>query len=143
MQNSIEEIMRPEDVLLDSTARTPALAALRQLRERWSGLALTWGPTGGVGFELATGECVTTETSDLDIVIRVKIPIAKEDALILYDRAAGLGVRTDIRVETPACGFSLEEFTQSSSGRILLRYPGGATLGSDPWRAISMGETWP
>ena len=98
MQESIEEIIRPEDTRRRSATRTPALAALRELREKWSGMALTWGPAGSVGFELATGQYVTTEASDLDIVIRAESPIAREDALVLYDRAADLAVRVDVRV---------------------------------------------
>ena len=42
------------------------------MEERWADLPLPWGPVGSVGFELATGRKVTTEVSDLDIVIRAK-----------------------------------------------------------------------
>jgi phosphoribosyl-dephospho-CoA transferase len=135
-EESIEDIVRPQDLLGLTTKyvpRTPALVALQQLREKWIDLMLPWGPTGSVGFELASGRSVTTEASDLDIAIQASIPIAHEDARCLCDRAAGLKAKIDIRVETPQCAFSLAEYAQSSCGRIVLRYPDAARLGDDPW----------
>ena len=136
-RDSIRQIVRPEDLVARSARcalRTPALVALEQLRERWRNLALPWGPTGSVGFELATGCCVTTATSDLDIVIRASTSIDREYARFLSNRAAGLEVISDIRVEAPRCGFSLEEYVRTSSRRIVLRYPEGARLSDDPWQ---------
>lgn len=139
---SVRNIVRPWELLLrfQEETRTPALAALRQLRERWSGLALQWGPAGSVGFELASGRCVITEASDLDIVIRTPHPITRDFAWSLWERAATLEARTDIRIETPRCGFSLEEYARSSSRQILLRFPEGVRLGSDPWSEADTSE---
>jgi NAD(P)-dependent dehydrogenase (short-subunit alcohol dehydrogenase family) len=61
--------VRPEQ-LLASSYRTPALRTLLEVRERWAALALSWGPAGSVGFELATERRVTNEESDLDLVVR-------------------------------------------------------------------------
>jgi phosphoribosyl-dephospho-CoA transferase len=139
-KTSIKKIVRPAELLVgmqDPTRilRTPALRTLHNVIERWRELDLPWGPTGSVGFELASGCQVTTETSDLDIAIRAPKRIPIERALLLWERANGLRIKVDIRVETPECGFSLQEFACSSSARILLRYPDGVRLGDDPWRA--------
>jgi hypothetical protein len=40
-------------------------------------------------------------------------------------------------VETPLCGFALEEYALASSSRILLRYAEGVRLGNDPWQVES------
>jgi phosphoribosyl-dephospho-CoA transferase len=133
---AIEDVARPEELLRHAAnyvSRTPAFVALQQLSERWGSLTLTWGPTGSAGFELASGRYVTTEASDLDIAIRAASLITCEEARFLCDRAAGLEAKVDIRVETPRCGFSLEEYAVSSHGRIVLRYPEGPRLGDDPW----------
>jgi phosphoribosyl-dephospho-CoA transferase len=130
------EILRPEELLLRDCAarRTPALRALQETSERWADLTLPWGPGGSVGFELATGRKVTTEASDLDLVIRAQQRITVDEASLLLTRTVGLEAKVDVRVETPVCGFSLEEYVSASSAKILLRYPDGARLGEDPWQ---------
>ncbi len=104
------------------------------MQKRWLGLALPWGPAGSVGFEIATGRRVTTEESDLDLVIRAEQRIEGEEAKLLMDRTLGLDAKVDVRVETPLCGFSLAEYVSASSAKILLRYPDGVGLGEDPWQ---------
>jgi phosphoribosyl-dephospho-CoA transferase len=145
-EDQIKKIVRPEEVLVMNQSstqihRTPALKVLQEVIERWLGLSLPWGPTGSVGFELATGRQVTTEMSDLDLAIRATNQIDTEWASFLWDRLAGLQARLDVRVETPACGFSLEEYAHASAARILLRYPGGLRLGDDPWSLMTTGQS--
>jgi phosphoribosyl-dephospho-CoA transferase len=135
----VREMVRPEQLLVrDRTSneipRTPALRALQEMSERWADLTLPWGPGGSVGFELASGRKVTTQASDLDLVIRAGNKIDVEEARFLLARTFGLEAKVDVRVETPVCGFSLEEYVSASSAKILLRYPDGARLGEDPWR---------
>jgi phosphoribosyl-dephospho-CoA transferase len=125
-------IVQPEQLRF-SSRRTPALRALQKMRERWVDLASSWGPGGSVGFELASGRPITTEASDLDLVIRAPRRIAVEEARYLLDRTLGLEAKVDVRVETPLCGFALEEYALASP-RILLRYAEGVRLGKDPWQ---------
>ena len=141
----ISKIVRPAELLVlarsaNRTPRMPALKVLQQVIERWRDLTLPWGPTGSVGFELASGRQVTTEVSDLDIAVRAPQRIVVEQARSLWDRVTGLQTKVDVRVETPECGFSLEEYACSSSSRssrILLRCPDGSRFGNDPWRESS------
>ena len=135
----VREIVRPEELLLcDRTLidvwRTPALRTLQEMTGRWADLRLPWGPGGSVAYELASGRKVTTQSSDLDLVVRAKEKIGAEEARFLLDRIFGLEAKVDVRVETPLCGFSLEEYVSASSAKILLRYPDGVRLGEDPWR---------
>jgi phosphoribosyl-dephospho-CoA transferase len=132
----VRDIVRPEELLWrDRDAqRTPALRALQKMSERWADLTLPWGPGGSVGFELASGRKVTTQASDLDLIIRAAGQIGVDEARVLLDRTVGLEAKVDVRVETPVGGFSLEEYVSASSAKILLRYPGGARLGKDPWQ---------
>jgi phosphoribosyl-dephospho-CoA transferase len=132
----VRTIVRPEQLRF-SSPRTPALRALQKIRDRWADLALSWGPTGSAGFELASGRRVTTEASDLDLIIRAPQRIPVDRARSLLDRTFGLGTRVDVRVETPLCGFALEEYALASSSRILLRFAEGVRLGKDPWRVES------
>jgi phosphoribosyl-dephospho-CoA transferase len=139
--NQVRRVVRPEDLLMQSRSsklapRTRALQALRQMDERWRHLAFLWGPAGSVGFELVSGQLSTNESSDLDLVIHAPARIPREQAQSLWNRTKGLAVRVDVRVETPHCGFSLEEYACGSSGRIFLRYPDGPKLGADPWSEV-------
>ena len=134
--SQIRTIVHPEQLRF-SSSRTPALRALQKMRGRWADLALAWGPTGSVGFELASGRRVTTEASDLDLIIRAPQRIPVERARSLLDRTLGLEAKVDVRVETPLCGFALEEYALEFSPRILLRYAEGARLGEDPWQVES------
>jgi phosphoribosyl-dephospho-CoA transferase len=104
------------------------------MKDRWADLTLPWGPGGSVAFELASGRKVTTVESDLDLVIRAKQRIGVEEARFLLDRTLGLEANIDVRVETPVCGFALEEYVLASSGKILLRYADDVRLGEDPWQ---------
>jgi phosphoribosyl-dephospho-CoA transferase len=47
--------------------------------------------------------------------------------------------KVDALVETPFCGFSLEEFVTTTPRKILLRTSDGRLLGSNPWNP-SYGE---
>ena len=138
-ESLVRNIVRPEELLLrnrtsNDVRRTPALRALQEMSKRWADLTLPWGPGGSVAFELASGRKVTTEASDLDLVIRARQQIGVEEARFLLDRTLGLEAKVDVRVETPVCGFSLEEYVSASSAKILLRYPDGVRLGEDPWQ---------
>jgi len=137
-KGQIRGIVRPEELLLlhrssRCVPRTPALTTLRQMDERWRHISFLWGPAGSVGFELASGQLSTHATSDLDLIVRAPTRISRERARSLWERIHGLAVRVDVRIETPRCGFSLEEYACVSSSRILLRYADGLKLGPDPW----------
>jgi len=103
------------------------------MKDRWADLTLPWGPAGSVGFELASGRKVSTKASDLDLVIRAAGQIGADEARVLLDRTIGLEAKVDVRVETPVCGFSLEEYVSACSAKVLLRYQDRVRLGEDPW----------
>jgi phosphoribosyl-dephospho-CoA transferase len=138
----VSQILRPAELLVLENLRSPALKALQKVVEAWQELTLPWGPTGSVGFELASGREVTTDASDLDIAIRAQERISVTQARSLWERVSGLRTKVDILIETPVCGFSLREYT-SSPAQILLRCPDGVRLGKDPWaeRSHTMGTS--
>jgi phosphoribosyl-dephospho-CoA transferase len=138
-QSLVNKIVRPEELLLrdltsNDVERTPARRALQQMKDRWADLTLPWGPAGSVGFELASGRKVSTNASDLDLVIRAAGQIGVDEARVLLDRTIGLEAKVDVRVETPVCGFSLEEYVSACSAKVLLRYQDRVRLGEDPWQ---------
>jgi phosphoribosyl-dephospho-CoA transferase len=123
--------------LASPSSRAEAIPALRSLaflkRSYWKEFDGLWGPVGSAGFELATGQHVLRQESDLDVVIYADRRLSLREAQSLRDCAAQLPAAVDIRVETPACGFSLLEYARGDSAAILLRTASGVLLGADPW----------
>jgi phosphoribosyl-dephospho-CoA transferase len=140
-------VVRPADILtrvpperLTREWRSPPpdrLAAIPALKAFWQLLAqdlpLSWGPTGSVGFELATGQPVASVTSDLDIFLAAPRRLSPNQAATLVALFDDLPARADVQVETAAGCFALREFAAAAPAPILLRTLSGPRLVRDPW----------
>jgi phosphoribosyl-dephospho-CoA transferase len=120
----------------DSRRAIPALKALTFVETELIHTDFDWGPAGSVGFELATGAPVATEGSDLDLVLFAPKRIDPMTARDLWVTLAASPTKVDVLVETPFCGFSLEEYTRAESTQILIRLPEGRRLVDDPWTLL-------
>jgi phosphoribosyl-dephospho-CoA transferase len=105
---------------------------LDRIASRLIGIDLTWGPTGSMGFALASELPVVREQSDLDILVRCDTPFMQEEVQQLKAVAVNDGCRIDIQVETGYGGFAFAEWIRSK-GRVLLKTGIGAFLTNDPW----------
>ena len=139
----VKERLRPSQLSFHMARRTripmPALAALSWLEEQLGRSELDWGPVGSVGFELANGQQVVTETSDLDIALFAPTQFSRDTARDLWSVMTAAPAKIDVRVETPYCGFSLEEYAREGTEKILIRLPESRKLVTNPW-AISVTE---
>jgi phosphoribosyl-dephospho-CoA transferase len=130
--DDIQTRLAPED-LADVSALVgrdvPAILALPKARELLGEARFPWGPTGSVGFELATGIPTATSDSDLDLLVRVDQLDAAALARLttLFGRLAHLGVRVDCQVDTPVGAIALAELV-SESNEVLVRTPSGPRL---------------
>lgn len=110
----------------------PPLLALAELAPRLDALGVAWGPTGGAGFQLASGLAVLRPDSDLDLLVRAPAPLAAA----LVERLAGLQdtapCRIDIQVDTGQGGFALAEYVRGRG--VLLKTAHGPLLVADPWQ---------
>ena len=93
-----------------------------------------WGPTGSVGFSLATGQAAVSETSDLDVLIRCPFRPAPGSLERLARLLAEQGTRVDCQVETPIGAVHLDDLLRE--GPSLVRTFDGARLCEDPWAAV-------
>ena len=109
-----------------------SLRILDAIDELFASLGLAWGPTGSVGFELATGVAAADTTSDLDVVVRAPEPWPLENAREIADYLNQLPARVDAQLDAPAGAMTLDEYARG--GRVLLRTPDGPRLTHDPWR---------
>jgi phosphoribosyl-dephospho-CoA transferase len=122
----------------------PALAALFWLELQLDKLdrsQLDWGPVGSVGFELATGRQIVTATSDLDIALFAPTRFTRETARDLWSVMSGAPGKVDVRVETPYCGFSLEEYARGENEKVLVRLPTSRRFAADPWAGSVIEDT--
>lgn len=123
----VDTVVKPEDLAHDRPRNgrcLPAFHALESIRPVLDNARVTWGPTGSVGFELATGSQTVTETSDLDLIVRLT---TARDLDRLRGIEHGIGARVDCQLETPAGAVALAELT--GDGReIMLRTADGPRL---------------
>jgi phosphoribosyl-dephospho-CoA transferase len=109
----------------------PGLKVLAGIEEKLAAFPLAYGPTGSIGFELASGLPTATSASDLDLLIRVPerlpIPLAQELIAIFSGSC-----RVDAQLETPRGAVALTEYA-SGQRPLLLRQNDGPVLVDDPW----------
>ncbi|MDT7761296.1 MAG: phosphoribosyl-dephospho-CoA transferase [Mycobacterium sp.] len=130
--DDVREVVAPEDlahVAPPSGRELAVMCTLHAVRPLLDDTGLTWGPTGSVGFELATGACTATPESDLDLLIRV--PDGSPATLNLLAAAYGelrrLAVRVDCQVETPTGAVALAELVGGQSD-VMVRTAEGPRL---------------
>ena len=135
--SEVLETRRPDQLRLllaeDSRRGLQAFQTLSYLESQLVGLNMSWGPGGSVGYELASGIPAVHDGSDLDLILFApkKLNITKaQDLWRMISSAPG---KVDALIETPFCGFSLEEFVTTSPRKILLRTSDGRILGYTPW----------
>jgi phosphoribosyl-dephospho-CoA transferase len=114
------------------TEEIPGLKVLAGIEEKLADLPLAYGPTGSIGFELASGRPAATSTSDLDLLIRVPERLSMQLAQELITIFSESPCRVDAQLETPRGAVSLAEYARGETP-LLLRQAGGPILISDPW----------
>jgi phosphoribosyl-dephospho-CoA transferase len=129
----------PEDLVAERVwhhmpraRRLGPLRVLDAVDELFASFGLVWGPTGSVGFELATGVAAAGTASDLDVVVRAPEPWPLESAREIADHLSRMPPRVDAQLDTPGGAVMLAEYAHSD--RVLLRTPDGPSLTWDPWR---------
>lgn len=102
-------------------ATIPALAALDSVEAimRAHGLEGAWGPTGSVGFELATGCATAMASSDLDLAVHLDHLLSLPVARSLHDALSGSPVRTDVLLERRQGAVALSEYVRMPRSFVL------------------------
>ncbi|MBV8074876.1 MAG: malonate decarboxylase holo-ACP synthase [Planctomycetaceae bacterium] len=138
--------VRPDDLVVRCAWREtprrrvlPHFAALDRIQSLMDAYGFAWGPTGSMGFELASRTPCITAASDLDQVVRAPAELPREAARSLVAACATMPIRIDAQVETPAGSVALAEYA-SGAARVLLRTSDGARLVANPWRSGIGGD---
>jgi phosphoribosyl-dephospho-CoA transferase len=130
--DDVGELVAPEDLarLPPLPGRTiAALSTLETVHSLLDGSGLPWGPTGSVGFELATGVPTATPDSDLDLLIRVPrgAPDVLTRLMALHQKLSLARVRVDCQIETSAGAVALAELIGEQAD-VMLRTVDGPRL---------------
>ncbi len=130
--SDIRETVTPEDLVFTdprSCRDVPAIRALCAVRAILRDAGVAWGPTGSVGFELATGIPTATDESDLDLVVRAPcLGGGILDRLAALSQQLGqLEARIDCQVDTPTGAVALVELV-SDSREVLVKTAAGPRL---------------
>lgn len=130
---AITKQLKPEQ-LSDALERFPQLMdGLQKIQELLNQSHWTWGYTGSVGFELATGINSVSAKSDIDLLIRTAEFLSKNDAQQLLQSLEHTGLKLDVQLQTPNGGVALKEWA-STTGKVLLKCDHGAVLVNNPWQ---------
>jgi phosphoribosyl-dephospho-CoA transferase len=126
------KVVAPEDlahVLPRGRRELAAMCTLDTVRPVLDDTGLPWGPTGSVGFELATGIPTVTTESDLDLLVRVPPGASGSLRLLaaLHRELGSLAVRVDCQVETPSGAVALAELVGEASD-VMARTAAGPRL---------------
>ncbi|MDS0525831.1 malonate decarboxylase holo-ACP synthase [Clostridium sp. SHJSY1] len=137
--SNIIEVITPEQLVEGKLWRfnkhisgTEMLKTLESVDNIFKSYNIIWGPTGSVGFELASGIETITNASDLDIIVRtpeiLPICIAKDITKELLE----MPMKIDVQLETSKGSISLVEYARGN-GNVLLRTINGPKLVKNPW----------
>lgn len=140
----VELVLRPEalrDVQVSANrSMLPAFTLLEAISPLCDASGCAWGPTGSVGFELASGCPTVTQTSDLDLLMRAPERLGRTTAMTLFNALSQVafdhGTRVDIQIQTQDAAFSLAEFAHPGSS-VMLRCADGPKFVADPWQTSS------
>ncbi|MFA1507748.1 malonate decarboxylase holo-ACP synthase [Priestia aryabhattai] len=128
-EQNVKQRIRPEDLVSlfqnVQSRNMPAIRALEKVAIIFE--KFVWGPTGSVGFELASGEEVITTTSDLDVLIRLSSYLSVKQAEMIVSKLKRCSVSVDVQVETEKGAFSLAEYAKGEE-TLLLRTVYGPSL---------------
>lgn len=128
----VQRRCRPEQLRVAGEVDLPALQALQAVAPLLEATGLGWGPTGGVGYQLATGVAVLHGDSDLDLVLRTPVRWSRRQAQTLFQALTALPCRVDLQLETPQGAVALGDWA-GTARRVLLKRCEGACLVDDPW----------
>jgi phosphoribosyl-dephospho-CoA transferase len=135
----VTEVLAPEDLSMRIEAFEPTLPAGRALRAASALLdrtAVPWGPTGSVGFELASNVRTVTAGSDLDLLLRPGRLPPRAWLKHLHVALRRLPARVDCQIETADGALALGEVV-SPTREVLVRTPTGPRLIPAPWPAAA------
>jgi phosphoribosyl-dephospho-CoA transferase len=136
-RDDIHATLTPADLVARLTAppTTHAHSAALICQSTLAPLGLRWGPTGSVGFALATGAPAVHPASDLDLLIDTPDPTPVPDLTnAIAAVAADSRCRIDCQLRTPSGLVSLAELDREAATVMVRSEHGTIATTTDPWQ---------
>jgi phosphoribosyl-dephospho-CoA transferase len=133
---SVDRVVAPWELVDPLAMYESTLAVVRTARTVSALMAehgLRWGPTGSLGFTLASGRVAIRPESDLDVLIDTPGELPRERARELTRQFERLECAVDARLATPAGQVSLNEWATATAHHLLVRTESGPMLTANPW----------
>lgn len=131
----VQRRLSPQALRWRGDSPWPALQALASVAPVLDSTGLEWGPTGSVGYQIATARNVLHLASDLDLLLRTPQPVARAKARELLAILDCAPCRIDLQLDTPNGAIALRDWA-GMARRVLLKSANGARLVTDPWNAL-------
>lgn len=139
LNSNIIEIINPEQLVEDKLWRnnkhireTHIFETLEAVDSIFKTHNMTWGLTGSVGFELASGVETVTDTSDLDIIIKAERFLSVKTAEDIIKELLKVPTKVDVQLETSKGSVALAEYARGNSP-FLIRTVNGPRLVENLW----------
>jgi phosphoribosyl-dephospho-CoA transferase len=133
--SAVLETITPEQLVqteIHQMRDIPAFRTLRCVSTVLIEAGYSWGPTGSIAFELASGIHTATTESDLDLIIRAPVPLCDSAACNLFRFLSSFTVHVDVQLDTPVGVIALAEYVQRKMP-VLARTTYGEFMVRDPW----------
>lgn len=124
-ENKIMQVISPVSLVhrieIEGLGNRIYYPALYSIKDEFEKYKLAWGPTGSVGFEIATSISATTPNSDIDICLYLNE--IDTDLLVKVGRfLEGLDRRIDSQVEIPSIGaFLLNDYLKHAKTGFIVK----------------------
>lgn len=129
-EENIVEVITPNSLVkyIDEFSDRIYYPILKSIRDEFSKLHLSWGPTGSIGFEMATNINVTSIRSDIDMTLYIES--IDEELLTEVGRFINtFDKQIDVQIEIPIIGaFLLNDYTRNNETGFIIRTPFGPQL---------------
>ncbi len=131
-EQDIEQVITPKSLVrnLAQYRDSPFYPFLSEVDTIIAPFRLEWGPTGSIGFELATGIPVATEKSDLDMTVYVPPDLDYQLLEQLYEELQQCSFRIDVQIEFEDAGAALLPDIIKFKNGFLLRTSSGLLMAS-------------
>jgi phosphoribosyl-dephospho-CoA transferase len=136
--NAVIERISPEQLVEWRTWKSHPQEEIKALRHleaitcAWAPLGVSWGPVGGIGYELFTGLPISEMERDLELIVRAEERVSIDLAGELIRLSDSPEIRVDLHLETPLGGLALAEYLKQTS-KVLLQTDTGPKFVHDPW----------
>ncbi|KQH86040.1 hypothetical protein AMR76_12260 [Vibrio furnissii] len=137
---SVLRVLTPEQIVnqqrwhdRNAVHPLPHWATLSQVAQVMAQAHLSWGITGSLGFELATGINTANHHSDIDLRIVSATPLNRDACRDIALQLTQREQRPDIQIETPYGAFAMSEWVVGE-GRVLVKSQQGPYLTHTPWQ---------